>query len=386
MSTKKLATRLIVDGEAKPHIKNAVTLPIFQSSTYVYPDLFGEKVDYDDFKYIRLNNSPNHEALHKKLASIESTESALVTASGMAAITATLLTFLKAGDHLLAQDCLYGGTLTFIQEELSALNISVDFFKIDEIATLSKRVKSNTRLIYIESAANPLLQVINVPEVVEIARQHKLLTIIDNTFPSPINYRPAELGVDLVVHSATKYLNGHSDIVAGVVAGSMANVRKVTHKLNHLGGSLDPHACFLLHRSLKTLNLRMQAHNANGLAIAQFLESHPKVEKVFYPGLESHPAHPYARKHFSGFGGMISLTLKGGFEAAKKFVQSTEIFLHAPSLGGVESLVTIPWITTHVGMSESERSRIGLSPGLLRLSVGIEDSADLISDLAQALG
>jgi cystathionine beta-lyase/cystathionine gamma-synthase len=386
MKSRSIATQLICEGETQHRVGNAVTLPIFQTSTYLYPDLFNGKVNYDDFKYIRLNNTPNHEALHQKLAAIEGTESALVTASGMAAISATLLTLLKSGDHLLAQDCLYGGTLTFISEELKALDITVDFFKANEVGSLSAKVRPNTKAIYIESITNPLLQVIDVPQVVAFAKKHGLTSIIDNTFPSPVNYRPAEMGIDLVVHSATKYLNGHSDIVAGVVAGSKKWVDTIKHKLNHWGGSLDPHACFLLQRSLKTLHLRIDGHNRNALKIAQFLGSHPQVAKVHYPGLPSHPSYAYVQEHFAGASGMIALEHTQGFEGAKRLVQNVKVFLHAPSLGGVESLVTIPWLTTHVGMSESERARIGLSPGFVRLSVGLEDSADLIADLSQALG
>lgn len=378
---KKLETKLIVDGEPKERFADSVSIPIFQSSTYAYREM----TNYHDFKYLRLNNSPNHHALHEKIASIESTEASLVSSSGMASITSSLLSFLNKGDHLLAQSCLYGGTQSFILEEFPKFGIEYDFFDWNDLDSLEKKIKPNTKVLYIEGLTNPLLQVIDVEKAVEFAKKHNLVSMIDNTFASPVNFRPAEWGVDLVIHSCTKYMNGHSDIVAGCVSGSREYIERIRHCLNHYGGTLDPHACFLLHRGLKTLYPRMKMHNENGMKVAQFLDKHPKVERVLYAGLESHAGHQVAKKLYSGFSGMLSFDLKAGSEAAKNLTDRLNYFIHAPSLGGVESLVTVPWLTTHVGIPEDERKRAGISPGLVRLSVGLENPEDLIGDLEQAL-
>lgn len=377
----KIETKLIHSGEPNPRIGGAVSMPIFQSAMYEY----GGEEKYQDIKYIRLNNTPNHIALQEKLAALENAESALVTASGMAAITASLLTFLEKGDHLLVQDTLYGGTHTFVNHEIEKWGIEFDFIDATNSVNWKEKLRPNTKVIYVESITNPLIQVTDLKEVVEFAKQHNLFSIVDNTFPSPINYRPAEWGFDLSCHSCTKYLNGHSDIVAGCVIGSEYLIEKITHKLNHLGGTLDPHACFLLHRGIKTLSLRMERHNANALRVAQFLEDHPGVEKVNYPGLESNSHHKNAKKYFDGFSGMLSFELKGGMSSAKQFMEKLNFSIIAPSLGGVESLVTLPSTTSHSGMSTDERKNSGISDSLVRMSVGIEHMDDLITDLEQAL-
>ena len=377
----RLETELVHAGEL-PRVGGAVSLPIFQSSTYEFS---GRDTDYHDLKYIRLNNTPNHAALHKKLAVLERAEDALVTASGMAAISTALLAVLKAGDHLLIQDCLYGGTHDLVTKDLPALGITHDFIDADDPASWKKRLKRRTRALYVETMSNPLLQVPDLEAAPAFAKRHGLVSLIDNTFASPVNFRPAEWGYDISLHSATKYLNGHSDIVAGAVIGRSELVRRVKHKLDHLGGSLDPHAAFLLHRGLKTLALRVGRQNESSLKLALFLESHPKVLKVNHPGLESHPRRARAGRLFDGSGGMLSFELRGGPAAARRLLGRLKLPIVAPSLGGVESLVTLPVTTSHRGLSPAERRRLGISDGLIRFSVGIEAVEDLLEDFDRGL-
>jgi cystathionine beta-lyase/cystathionine gamma-synthase len=378
---KHLETKLIHAGEPDPRINGAVSMPVFQSSTFEYTGANS----YHDLKYIRLNNTPNHIALHQKLAALENAEAALVTASGMAAISTTLLSILSSGDHLLAQECLYGGTHDFITKDLETFGISYDFIDGDDPDSWKHKLNPNTKAIYVESMTNPLLQVADLKAIVEFAKTHGFISLIDNTFSSPVNFRPPEWGFDLSLHSCTKYLNGHSDIVAGAVIGRADLIQKITHKLNHLGGSLDPHACFLLHRGLKTLAVRLRYQNESTLKIAKFLEKHSAIKKVNYPGLESHPRHQRARELFDGFSGMLSFEVKGGIQAAKRFIQNTTLPISAPSLGGVESLITRPAITSHSGMSPEDRRALGISDTLIRVSVGIEATKDIIEDFNQAL-
>ena len=379
---KRLETKLVHAGEPRPRIDGAVEMPIFQSATFEYR---GER-RYDDVRYLRLNNTPSQLALHAKLADLEGAEAALVAASGMSAITTTLLTVLSAGDHLLAQNCLYGGTHDFVTREFASLGLSVDFIDADTKDSWRARLRPNTRAVYVEAMTNPLLEVADLRAVPEFARAHGLVSIIDNTFASPVNFRPIPAGFDLSIHSATKYLNGHSDIVAGAVAGGAELIERIRHKANHLGGSLDPHAAFLLNRGLKTLALRVRYQNESALRIAQFLEAHPAVSRVHYAGLESHPRHERARGLFAGFGGVLSFELKGPPERADELARRVQIPAIAPSLGGVHTLLTRPATTSHAGLAREDRARLGISDGLLRLSVGIEATDDLLEDFAQALG
>ena len=343
------------------------------------------EVDYHDLRYIRLNNTPNHLALHAKLAAIEGAEDALVTGSGMAAISTTLLSFLSKGDHLLVQDCLYGGTHTFVTNVLGEFGISFDFIDGNDPASWEGKIRPETKAIYMEVMTNPLLEVADHRAVVDFAESHGIVSIIDNTFASPINFRPPEFGYDLSVHSCTKYLNGHSDIVAGAVIGKADLVNKVKLRLDHFGGSLDPHACFLLHRGMKTLALRVRYHNESTLKIARFLEKNENVAAVNYPGLETHPQHARAVELFEGFGGVLSFELQGGRRAAERFLKAVTLPVTAPSLGGVESLITIPATTAHAGMAANDRHELGISDGLIRLSVGIEATEDLMEDFEAAL-
>jgi cystathionine beta-lyase/cystathionine gamma-synthase len=378
---KRLETKLIHAGEPEPRIQGAVSMPIFQSANFEYD---GE-ADYHSLKYIRLNNTPNHVALHQKLAALENAEAALVTASGMAAISTTLLTILAVGDHLLAQDCLYGGTHDFITKDFAAFGIECDFINADDPDSWKRKLRPTTKAIYVETMTNPLLQVADLRAVVEFARAHRLVSLIDNTFASPVNFRPPEWGFDLSLHSCTKYLNGHSDIVAGAIIGRADLIEKVKRRLDHLGGSLDPHAAFLLHRGMKTLAVRVRYQNESARKIARFLEDHPAVARVHHPGLESHPRHRRACELFDGFGGMLSVELKGGVEAAERFMRHTTLPIQAPSLGGVETLITRPAITSHSGMSPEDRQHLGISDSLIRVSVGIEAAEEIVEDFGRAL-
>jgi cystathionine beta-lyase/cystathionine gamma-synthase len=378
---KSIETKLIHAGEASPRIKGAVVLPVFQSSTYEYS---GE-ASYHDVKYIRLNNTPNHHALHEKLAALENAEAAIVTASGMAAISTALLAVLSAGDHVLMQDCLYGGTHDLVTKDFAGFGLSYTFINGDDAASWQEHLRPNTKAIYVEAMTNPMVQVADLKAVPAFAKEHKLISMIDNTFASPVNFRPAEWGFDLALHSATKYLNGHSDIVAGAAIGRADLIEKTKHKLDHLGGSLDPHAAFLLHRGLKTLALRVARNNENALQLAQFLETHPAVQKVNYAGLESYERYDRARELFSGFGGVLSFELKGDVARAEAFMSKVQLPIIAPSLGGVETLMTRPVTTSHAGMSAEDRKKAGISDTLIRVAVGIEGSEDLLEDFRQAL-
>jgi cystathionine beta-lyase/cystathionine gamma-synthase len=378
---KHLETKLIHAGEPEPRVEGAVSIPIFQSAMFEYA---GE-TDYHDLKYIRLNNTPNHTAVHAKLAALENAEDAIVTASGMAAISTALLTVLSAGDHLLAQDCLYGGTHDLITKDFADFGLTYDFIDANDPSSWKEKLRPNTKAIYVETMTNPLLEVADLKALASFARENNLVSLIDNTFASPVNFRPAEHGYDISLHSGTKYLNGHSDIVAGACIGSSELIGKIKKKLDHLGGSMDPHAVFLLHRGMKTLALRMRYQNESAMQIAHFLETHPAVEKVNHPGLESHRGHRHAAELFDGFGGMLSFEIKGDTQVADEFIRNVTLPIVAPSLGGVETLITRPAITSHAGMSPEDRERLGISDRLIRFSVGIEATEDLIADLEQAL-
>jgi cystathionine beta-lyase/cystathionine gamma-synthase len=379
--TRRLETLAIHSGEPRPRIGGAVNVPIFQSSTFEFKGEGG----YHDVRYIRLNNTPNHTVLHAKLAALEGGESALVAASGMAAISATLLSLLSSGDHLIAHRSLYGGTHDFITKDLPKLGIPCTFVDADDPGSWSEALRPQTRAFYVEAMTNPLLEVVDFDAIATFSRAHGLVSIIDNTCATPVNFRPLERGFDLVIHSATKYLNGHSDIVAGAVVGAAERVSAIKHKLDHFGGSLDPHACFLLHRGMKTLCLRVRHQNESTLRMARFLEAHPAVQRVHYPGLESHPRHARARAFFRGSGGLLSFELKDGLAATERFFAHVELATNAPSLGGAETLMTRPSLTSHAGLSASERRSQGISDSLVRVSIGLEATEDLIADFGQAL-
>lgn len=378
---QSIETRLVHAGDSEHRIEGALTTPIFQSSTFES----GDESSYHDIRYARLSNTPTHHALHAKLASVEGGESALVAASGMAAISTASLTYLKEGDHLLAQNVLYGGTFDLFMKDLPSLGIDVDFFDGSDPSSLKGMVREETRVIYAESITNPLMGVADHEAIVAFARERGLVSMIDNTFASPVNFRPLEIGYDVVLHSGTKYLNGHTDLIAGAVISSEERVTAIRHKLNHLGGSLDPHACYLLGRGLKTLALRVRQQNRNALALARALDANDHVHRVFYPGLDCHHDHGRAKKLFNGFGGMLSFDLHADLEETVKVLGRLKIAVPAPSLGGLETLVCRPAVTSHAGLSAEERRAAGIGDTLVRVSVGIESSEDLIDDFLSAL-
>lgn len=377
----RVETKLVHAGELQPRPERAVSMPIYQSSTFEYAGAS----DYHDVQYIRLNNTPNHAVLHAKLAALEGTEQALVAGSGMAAISSTLLSLVGAGDHVLAHDGLYGGTFDLLTKDLPRLGVTCTFVDAGRPETWAAQVTPRTRVFYVETMTNPLVQVVALDQVARFARERGMVSVIDNTLATPINYRPVEHGFDLIVHSATKYLNGHNDIVAGVVAGRAELVAGVKHKLDHLGGSLDPHACFLLQRGLKTLAVRVRYQCQSALELANYLARHPRVAQVSYPGLEQHPSHARAKQWFAGMGGLMSFELADGAAAAERMFQRLEIPICAPSLGGTETLITRPVTTSHAGLAAEVRRRQGITDGLVRLSVGLESTQDLIEDFAAAL-
>lgn len=380
MSSHAIETLVVHGGRAE--IEGAVSTPIFQTSTYLSEAT--PAPGYDAVRYTRLSNGPGHLVLHRRLALVCGTEAALVCASGMAATSATLLSLVSAGERVFFQRGLYGGTQMLARADLPRLGIGVDLAPSDDVATWREAIRPGTRVIYVEAITNPLVRVIDLAAVVALAREVGALAIIDATFASPINLRPAALGFDLEVHSATKYLNGHTDVIAGVVAGRAALVEVVQRAQNHLGGSLDPHACFLLERGMKTLPLRVRQQNANALALARFLSTHPAVTRVHQPALDPERFVPAGvRAAFSGYGGVLSFEVEPAL--AEHMLPRLEIARHAPSLGGTETLVTRPAVTSHAGLTPAEREGLGIHDGVVRVACGIEAAEDLIADFALAL-
>ena len=368
-------------GEPHPAIDGAATMPIFQSSTY----LLGDAEEFDDIRYVRLNNTPNHEAVAHKLAALEGTEAAVVTPSGTAAVAAVLMTLLGRADHVIAPQQLYGGTRKLFERIAEQRGVEVSFVSFEEPSAWERALRPETRAVYVEPLVNPTLWVPRLDRLVDFARRNGLVSVADNTLLSPHNFRPREMGFDLVLHSASKYLNGHSDVVAGVVAGDAARVREVRKTLNALGVCLDPHACFLLHRGIKTLSLRVEAQNATALALAEALSRMPRVEQVHYTGLPGDPSHRRASEWFAGHGGLLSFRVSGGVAAADRLLESLEYARVAPSLGGVETFASRPARTSHAGVSRELRQAMGVSEDLIRVAVGLEDAADLIADFRRAI-
>lgn len=376
--SKGFNTQALHEGEVL--YERSVTQPIFQSSTYVYA---GEE-QYTDVKYGRLNNTPNHLTLSKKIAALEKTQDSVVTSSGMAAVTSALLSLVESGGHLLAQDNLYGGTYYFLKDDFPFWGREVSLFPTDQSTQVEKFIKPNTQAIYVETISNPLLKVPDLQKISAVAKKRGIITIIDNTFASPYNFNPSTIGFDVVIHSATKYLNGHTDVLAGVVAGKSELLKKTRKLLCHLGPTLDPHACFLLNRGMKTLGLRVRQQNENAKKLAELLEDFKAVERVYYPGLPSHPDHQRACELMRGFGGVFSFEYRGSVSELESCLEKLQLPFSAPSLGGVESLITRPTTTSHSGISPDERSRLGIKDTLVRVSVGIEDFEDLAEDFRRA--
>jgi cystathionine gamma-lyase len=364
-------------GERTPG--SPVVLPITQSATFHWADPRD-----GDLLYTRYGNNPNQIAVAQKMAALEGTEAAVVLGSGMAASAMTLLALTDAGDHVVASSRLYGATQGLLRSELPRRGVTSSFVDPD-VGGWEAALVPSTRVLYIELPTNPTLRVFDPVPLVELARERGIRVACDATFASPINLRAASLGIDAVIHSATKYLGGHADLIAGVVAGSHELVDEVTRLARLYGPAVDPNTAWLLDRGLRTLELRMQRHNENGLAVASFFESHPGVQRVVYPGLASHPDHEVARGLLAGFGGMVSIVLEGGAVAADTFVSALRLAVAAPSLGGVQTLVSQPRYTSHAGLSREQRASQGIPDGFVRISLGIENAADLIADFEQAL-
>jgi cystathionine beta-lyase/cystathionine gamma-synthase len=377
MSSDRLATLLVHAGAR--HVDGAVISPIYPSAHYLQGSGDGEEVIYQ-----RYSNTPQHEALHDKLAVLEGSERALVVSSGMAAVSAALLSVLSAGDHLLVQRNTYGGTTSLVGTQLKRLGISHTEVDAARPETWAAACTLATRAFYVESLSNPLLEVPQLDAVVGFCNDRGLVSVIDNTLLSPAGFRPVPFGFDLVVHSATKYLNGHGDLIAGVVAGSAARMAEVVRVSRVLGPSLDSHALYLLDRGLKTLLLRMQRQTDNALRLAIFLADHPAVTRVRYPGSPGDPGHERAKAFFEHFGAMITFEVADA-AAAERFLGGVRVALHAASLGGVESLVVQPSRSSHATVSAEQRRALGITDAMVRVSVGIEDSDDLVEDFANAL-
>jgi cystathionine beta-lyase/cystathionine gamma-synthase len=353
---------------------------LLQSSTFVNP--IGSD---EDVLYSRYGNNPNQTLLARKYALLEGAEDAIFLASGMGATALAHLAVLRPGDHLISSTWIYGGTQRLFDEELARFGIDVTYVSPDQVRHWRKAMRKATRAIFVETPTNPLMRVIDLGPISYLAKEHGLALLIDATFASPVNYRPLEHGADIVITSATKYLNGHSDVIAGVVAGSSPFVEEVNRLMRLWGQAIDPHAAWLIDRGMRTLGVRMERHNVNGMAVAQWAEQHPNIAKVHYPGLPSHPDHTHAKVALDGFGGMVGLELKGGAKAAERMLKRLKLITHAPSLAGVETLISEPRLTSHKSIGSEGREKIGIPDGFLRLSCGIEDAADIIGDLAQAL-
>jgi cystathionine gamma-lyase/cystathionine beta-lyase len=376
----RFETLAIHAGERPDKTFGAVSMPIYQTSTFVFEDV-GKTRGYD---YSRTAN-PTRKVLEDTLAQLEGGKAGFAFATGMAAET-TVVHLLKAGDHVISGDDVYGGTYRLFQNVMHDLGLEFTFLRMNKRQAIEQAIKPNTRMIWIETPSNPLLNITDVKMVVDVARKHNILTVIDNTFATPYFLRPIEYGVDLVVHSTTKYLNGHCDVVGGAVVTTTDELtQKVQFLLNAMGTCASPFDCWLVLRGIQTLPLRMKKHEENAMAVASYLQSHKAVSRVFYPGIESHPGHEIAKRQMKGFGGVVSFELKGGIKAVDNFLRRLKVFSLAESLGGVASLAEHPATMSHASMPPDYRAKIGISDDLIRLSIGLESIEDLIDDLGQAL-
>lgn len=363
-------------GEVEDKQFKGAISPLYMTNSYAYENV-------EVARYPRYFNTPNQEALCKKIAALEKTEAGLIFGSGMAAVSTALLAFMNKGDHVVVQQTIYGGAYNFIVEEFPKYGIEFDFTDGFSRDDFSSKIKANTKVIYVETPSNPLMKITDLEMISNLAKEKGLVTLIDNTFASPINQTPSDYGIDVIIHSATKYLGGHSDICAGAVAASQEHIDKIWNVAKNFGGSLSEYTVWLLERSMKTLAIRIKAHNRNAKRIAKWLAKNPLVNKVYYPGLKSNPSYKLAKKQMNGFTGMLSFELKESINS-EKFLNSLRLIKPSMSLAGVESTILAPSKTSHALLGEEERKNQGISEGLLRLSVGIEDKKDLISDLKQA--
>jgi cystathionine gamma-synthase len=375
-----------VHGAVDLEKKNGpVATPIYQTSTFEVTDNDEQqRVTTTDRYYTRWGN-PTNTVAEQAVAALEGVEAARTFASGMGAITTTVMALLKAGDHIVAQRDLYGGVTKFFSQWLPRLGIETTFVDTNDYEQHAQAIRPNTRLLYLESPTNPALRVVDLKKAAALARQHKLISMIDSTFGTPINQRPAAYGVDVVMHSGTKYLSGHADLTCGVVAGRQALMDQIWETRTTLGNCMDPHAAWMLIRGLKTLAVRVTRQNENALRVAEFLEQNAKVRRVHYPFLKSHPQHAIAREQMGGGGGMVTFEVEGTGEDARRVSEAMRLFTLATSLGGVESLVSIPVLTSHAMISAEQREKMGVTEQMVRLSVGIESCDDLIEDLERAL-
>ncbi|UOF00500.1 cystathionine gamma-synthase [Bdellovibrio reynosensis] len=372
-------TRAIHAGQAPDPSTGAIMTPLYLTSTYVQESPGVHK----GWEYSRTHN-PTRRAYENCMASLESGKYGFAFASGCAATT-TILHLLKGGDHVVAMDDMYGGTFRLFDKVLKHDGMEFSFVDLTKVENFEKALKPNTKMVWLETPTNPTLKLVDIKKISEIAKAKGIIVAVDNTFMSPYFQRPLELGADIVVHSATKYIGGHSDVVGGVAVTSRDDIaERMAFLSNSMGGIQGAFDSFMCLRSLKTLPLRMKAHQENAMAIARFLESHPKVEKVIYPGLTSHPQHALAKEQMHGFGGMITFYIKGGMDSARKFLENVNVFALAESLGGVESLIEHPAIMTHASVPPENRKALGIDDSLIRLSVGVEDLNDLLADLKYA--
>lgn len=373
------STRAVHAGDPEQRVGAPVVNPVYQTTTF-----YSEPAGGGEVWYSRYGNNPNHRQVEERIRLLEGAESCLVTGSGMAAIVCAILSCVRAGDHVLAAEALYGGTRVLLDRELSRLGIESSY--VDMLRPgWESQIRPNTRVVLCETLSNPLLRLTDPADVLPAAREAGAALIVDATFTPPSNLRAIERGADLVVHSATKYYGGHSDVTAGVVCGSKDRLEPVRERARVFGVAPDPHATWLLERGIKTLAVRMERHNQNGIDVSRWCESRQGISRVHYPGLESHPDHARARELLAGFGGMMGIEVEGGGEPATRFVAALRLVKPAPSLGGVDTLVSEPRHTSHVAMTAEERAAQGLADGFVRFSLGIEDAADLIADLDQAL-
>ncbi|TXD49072.1 trans-sulfuration enzyme family protein [Polaribacter sp. IC073] len=376
---KKLGINTICThiGEVKDEQFKGAVSPIYMSTSYAFDGVAVKR-------YPRYLNTPNQEALVKKIAALEKTENALIFGSGMAAVSTTLFAFLQKGDHIVLQQTLYGGTYNLVVEEFDKFGIEYSFTSDLSIDSFQKEIKKNTKVIYIETPSNPLLTITDMKAVSKLAKSKGIVTMIDNTFASPINQTPTDFGIDIMLHSATKYMGGHSDILAGAVAASNKHIDKIWNTAKNLGGSLSDMTVWMLERSLKTLNLRVKRQSKNALKMAKYLAVNQEVSYVYYPGLKGHPDYKLAKKQMKNFGGMLSFELKEGIDAME-FQNNLKLIKPSMSLAGVESTMLSPTLTSHALLSAEERANQGIKDGLIRFSVGIEETKDLIADIEQAL-
>lgn len=375
-----LSTRAIHGTRTPPNVGDPVASPVYQSATFLNPIGSAKNV-----LYTRYGNNPNQIALGEKLAALEGAEDAVFLASGMGATSLSLMSVLSAGDHLISSNWIYGGTRKLLVEEFQRLGIAVSFADPTRPDGWKRHIKRTTRAVFVETPTNPQIRLIDLDPIAELCNSKGLHLLVDSSIASPINFRPLEHGADMVIHSVTKYLNGHADVIAGAVAASRKVISRVRELLKMWGQAIDPHAAWLIERALKTLAVRVPRHNSNAQEFAEWACEHPKISNVVYPGLDSHPDHGLAARILDGYGGLVGVTVKGGTRAANKLLRKLRLATHAPSFGGTETLVSVPRFTSHAGQTKKQLRDAGIPEGYLRISIGIEEVQDIIFDFARAL-